>query len=65
MIEIVSSGNSSHDYVRKLNLYITVGVREYWIVNSMEQPVYAYHFEQDYFKTKTYNFQDNVNLTII
>ncbi len=33
IIEIVSPGNSSHDYIRKLNLYADTGVREYWIVN--------------------------------
>ena len=38
-MEIVSPSNSSHDYVRKLNLYMDAGVREYWIVNPMEQEV--------------------------
>lgn len=37
IIEIVSPGNSSHDYIRKLNLYADSGDREYWIVNPMEQ----------------------------
>lgn len=29
IIEITSPGNSSHDYVRKLGLYVNAGVREY------------------------------------
>ncbi|MDE7479609.1 MAG: Uma2 family endonuclease, partial [Lachnospiraceae bacterium] len=33
IIEIASPSNPSHDYVKKLNLYLDAGVREYWIVN--------------------------------
>lgn len=33
IIEIISPGNPSHDYIRKLNLYADAGVREYWIVD--------------------------------
>lgn len=64
IIEIVSPGNSSHDYIRKLNLYAEAGVREYWIVNPMEQSVYVYHFEKDNFKTRAYTFQDMVKVNI-
>lgn len=64
IIEIVSPGNSSNDYIRKLNLYADAGVREYWIVNPMEQSVYVYHFEQDNFKTKAYTFQDKIKVNI-
>lgn len=60
IIEIISPSNSSHDYIRKLNLYADSGVREYWIVNPMEQSVYVYYFEEDNFKTKAYTFQDKI-----
>ena len=33
IIEIISPGNPEYDYVRKLNLYLDAGVREYWIVD--------------------------------
>lgn len=32
IIEIVSPGNPSDDYIRKLYYYQNYGVREYWIV---------------------------------
>ena len=38
IVEIASPSNSSHDYIRKLNLYADAGVREYWIHN----PVFTY-----------------------
>lgn len=45
IIEVVSPGTSGHDYIRKLHLYETAGVREYWIVNPMKQNVTAYFFD--------------------
>ena len=62
--EIVSPGNSSHDYVRKLNLYMDAGVREYWIVNPMEREILVYFLEQDKFKVKSYTLQDKIKVNI-
>ena len=64
IIEIVSPSNSSHDYIRKLNLYADAGVREYWIVDPMEQKVLVYFLEQDKFKVKYYTFQDKIKVNI-
>lgn len=64
IVEIVSPDNSSHDYVRKLNLYLDAGVREYWIVNPMEQSIFVYHLEKDSFKAKSYTFQDKIKVNI-
>ena len=35
IIEIISPGTFRHDYVRKLNLYLDAGVKEYWIADAM------------------------------
>ena len=64
IIEIISPSNSSHDYIRKLNLYADAGVREYWIVNPIEQSIFVYHFEKDNFKAKSYTFQDKIKVNI-
>lgn len=64
VIEIVSPGNSSHDYVRKLNLYLDAGVREYWIVNPMKEIVFVYHLEETKFEVSSYTFQDRVKVNI-
>lgn len=45
VIEIVSKGSSSHDYVRKLMLYQKAGVREYWIVDPFQEVVTVFNFE--------------------
>lgn len=64
IIEIVSPGNSSHDYIRKLNLYANSGVREYWIVNPMKKSIYVYHLEETKFETNSYTFQDKIKVNI-
>lgn len=42
IVEILSPSNQSHDLVIKLNLYMTYGVKEYWIVNPMLNTVTVY-----------------------
>lgn len=64
IIEIVSPGNSSHDYLRKLNLYADAGVREYWIVNPMKRFVLVYYLEETKFEVSAYTFQDKVKTNI-
>lgn len=64
IIEIVSPGNSSHDYIRKLNLYADAGVREYWIVDPDRETVFVYYLEQDNFKVMAYTFLDRINVNI-
>ena len=37
IVEIISPATSSNDYVRKLNLYMDAGVKEYWIVDPLKK----------------------------
>ncbi len=64
IVEIVSPRNSSQDYIRKLNLYADAGVREYWIVNPINQSVYVYFLEKDKFRTMAYTLQDKIKVNI-
>jgi Uma2 family endonuclease len=64
IVEITSPSNSSHDYVRKLNLYADAGVREYWIVNPMKKTVFVYHLEETKFEVEAYNFHDKIKVNI-
>lgn len=64
IIEIVSPSTSSHDYVRKLNLYMNAGVKEYWIVNPMDRSVYVYFLQEDKFKTAAYTLNDSIKVNI-
>lgn len=44
-IEIVSPSSKHMDYVRKLALYETAGMREYWIVDPQQQSITVYDLE--------------------
>lgn len=63
IIEIVSPGTASHDYVAKLNLYAEAGVREYWIVDSRTKTVTVYFFESE-LKVPRYTFSDKIKVNI-
>lgn len=47
IIEIVSPGNPSDDYIKKLYYYKNYGVREYWIVDFSRRIVTVNYFEGD------------------
>lgn len=47
VIEIASPGNKYMDYGRKLMLYQSAGVREYWIVDPAKKIVTIYDFEHE------------------
>jgi len=47
IIEILSPSNKSHDLVRKLNLYMEYGVKEYWIVDPMEKRIMIYTLDEN------------------
>jgi len=64
IIEIVSPGNPSDDYIRKLYYYKNSGVREYWIVDPRRQKVIVYYLNQTDFEMETYTFQDNIKVNL-
>ena len=47
IIEILSRSNKSHDLVRKLNLYMEHGVKEYWIIDPMENRILIYSHDEN------------------
>ena len=42
VIEVLSPGSGGHDHVRKLRLYESAGVQEYWIVDGANRVVLVY-----------------------
>ena len=64
IVEIISPTTSSHDYIRKLNLYADAGVKEYWIVDPLSKKIFVYYLEQEDFKADAYTFQDKIKVNI-
>lgn len=53
VVEILSAATRSKDLIKKLDLYMSCGVREYWIVNLLNKEVSVYLFEDG-------NISDNI-----
>lgn len=47
MIEILSPGNSKKEVRIKYELYQEAGVKEYWLINPVEENLIVYIFQQD------------------
>ena len=62
VIEIVSPSSKPRDYIKKMFLYNTSGVREYWIVDPEEKMVTIYGFEHE--TMKQYHFGEEVPVGI-
>jgi prevent-host-death family protein len=45
VVEILSEGTRSKDLIKKLDLYMSCSVKEYWIVNPINREVTVYLFE--------------------
>lgn len=45
--EIISESTRSKDFIKKLDLYMSTGVKEYWIVNPLNKEVCIYLFEEN------------------
>lgn len=62
VVEVLSESTQSKDLVTKLQLYMESGVKEYWIVNSLNMEIIIYHFEDYQIKnTKTYKEKENAH----
>lgn len=61
VVEILSESSRGKDSVKKLDLYMSAGVREYWIVNPFSKEVALFLFENnDVLKNKTYTNDETI-----
>lgn len=61
VIEILSDSTTRMDLIKKLDLYMQTGVREYWIVNYVNREVTVYEFrESEIASMKTCTKDDSV-----
>lgn len=61
MIEILSESSRGKDAVKKLDLYMSTGVREYWIVNPFNKEINVFLFENlDVIRNATYKGNENL-----
>lgn len=55
VVEIISQSSRNKDYIKKLDLYMSCGIKEYWIINPFNKEVSIFHFdEKDIIENSTY-----------
>jgi Uma2 family endonuclease len=54
VIEILSPSNKRHDMLRKFNLYLDAGVKEYWVVDPEQESVQVHILRGDRYTTEVY-----------
>jgi prevent-host-death family protein len=47
VVEIISESTLGKDLIKKLDLYMATGVKEYWIINPLNREVSVYWFEDN------------------
>lgn len=62
IIEVVSPSSRKIDYYKKLFVYRSAGVREYWVVDLEKRLTTVYHFELD--NMEEYPFGSNIPVGI-
>ena len=61
LVEIISESTRKKDFVKKFDLYLSTGVKEYWIVNPMNKDVEIFQFEDgEIINNMTYKGQETV-----
>jgi Uma2 family endonuclease len=67
IIEIISPSTASMDYIRKLTLYESRGVREYWIVHPVDKIIMVFSMTQEgrYGKPEIYSVENRVKSKVI
>jgi len=46
VVEVLSGSTRRNDMIKKTNLYMQTGVKEYWIVDPDKKQIYIYNFEE-------------------
>jgi len=65
VVEILSESNRQHDTLRKFNIYLDAGVREYWIVNPADRVVEVYLLEDGRYIAKRYDSTATVPVSVV
>ncbi|PKM86222.1 MAG: type II toxin-antitoxin system Phd/YefM family antitoxin [Firmicutes bacterium HGW-Firmicutes-12] len=61
VVEVLSESTRKKDMLKKLNLYLYSGIKEYWIVNPLRKEVYTYLFaDQDILEYRVHKESETV-----
>ena len=62
VLEIISNSTRGKDYLKKLDLYMSCGVSEYWIVDPVNREIHVYSFkDKDIEMNRTFRENDTIS----
>ena len=64
-VEVLSYSTKSRDMIKKLDLYMQTGVKEYWIVDTEKREVYVYSFEKKSGEYNISNYMAYIGNTVV
>ena len=64
IIEIMSPSNQVHDTVRKYQLYLKYGVREYWLISPMDKKIFTCVLDNQRYDVEEYKIEDEIKSKI-
>lgn len=66
VVEVLSPSTASNDYIKKMGLYMKVGVKEYWIISPQNKTVqiFTLNMENQYSEPLIYSKDDAVKSNI-
>lgn len=64
IIEIISPGNELHDSIRKFNLYLNYGVREYWLISPMDKKIFICVLDDQRYDVEEYKIDEEIKSKI-
>ncbi|MDR1900996.1 MAG: Uma2 family endonuclease [Treponema sp.] len=65
IVEILSPSNTSEEYVRKFNLYLKAGVREYWIVAPELKILQVFELQDGVYRGTVYDSTATVSSKVL
>jgi len=65
IIEVLSPSNPNHDRVLKYNKYLSVGVKEYWIVDPRKEEIMVNLLKSGYYETTIYKKGDLIKVSVL
>ena len=65
IVEILSESNFRHDKIKKFNIYLNAGVREYWIVDPDRRIVDVYLLQNGSYVAKPYGATDKIPVSVV
>jgi Uma2 family endonuclease len=65
IIEIISPSTRSDDFVRKFNLYMDAGVREYWLADPESKTVRVCRLQQGGYFVTNYSGNEQLPVTVL